>query len=451
MRNIFRRIALVAAMLMSVAPILPQIASPARADRVQLIRDAEIEDTIGRYAAPLLRTAGYAPGTVRVYIVNSGELNAFVSGGANIFVTTELLMRAESPDQVTGVLAHELGHIAGGHLTRTREKLQQASTQAIIGWLLGAAAAVATGDSQAAGVLITGSQQLAARDFLSYSRAQESAADLAGLGFLDGAGISGRGLLEFMEVLGEQELLTAARQDPYVRTHPLSRERIEVIARHVASSPASDRKPSPALVEAHARMRAKLFGFLNPPSRTLDSNKETDTVAARIARAIAYHRQPAPAQALALVDQLIADEPDNPYFHELRGQILFENARAKDAVPAYARAVSLAPDAALIAIGYAQALLETHDPEGVEEAVRRLDRALQSERDNPFAWRLLATAHGRAGRMGMTALALGEEALLRGQPDAARGQAKRALELLAKGSPAWLRADDILNALDRER
>jgi len=453
MKIIFRRIALMAVTLLSLTSLTlaSLVASPARAERIQLIRDAEIEDTIGRYAAPLLRTAGYAPGTVRVYIVHSDELNAFVSGGANIFVTTELLMRAESPDQVIGVLAHELGHIAGGHLTRTREKLRQASTQAIIGWILGAAAAVATGDSQAAGALISGGQQLATQDFLSYSRAQESAADLAGLDFLDRAGISSRGLLAFMEVLGEQELLTTARQDPYVRTHPLSRERVAVIARHVDNSPHSDRPPDPVLADAHDRMRAKLFGFLNPPSRTLDRYKDGDAIDARIARAIAYHRRPAPADALALADGLIAAEPDNAFFHELKGQILFENARAADAVPAYARAVALAPNAALIAIGYAQALLETRDPKGNEEAIRRLDGALRSERDNPFAWRLLATAHGRAGRMGMTALALGEEALLRGERATAKGQARRALDILPEGSPAWLRADDILNALEKDR
>ncbi|MHA1113774.1 MAG: M48 family metalloprotease [Alphaproteobacteria bacterium] len=446
MNFMYRRIVLLAVTLVLLAP-----AGDVRADRIQLIRDAEIENTIGRFAAPLFRVAGYAPGTVRVHIVRSGELNAFVAGGANIFITTELLMRAETSDQVIGVIAHELGHIAGGHLSRTREKLRQASTQTILALILGAAAAVATGDSRAVSVLASGGQQIALRDFLSYSRAQEAAADLAALGFLDRAAISGRGLLEFMEILGEQELLTAARQDPYVRTHPLSRERVAVIARHVAKSPYSDRKPSAALVEAHARMRAKLFGFLNPPARTLERYKTDDSIAARIARAVALHRRLAPDKALAIIDGLIADEPENAYFSELKGQVLFESARADDAVTAYADAARLAPDAPLIAIGYAQTLLETRDPERLEESIRRLNDALQVERDNAFAWRLLATAQGRAGRMGMTALALGEEALLRGRRDTAKGQATRALGLLPKGSPAWLRADDILNAVKKPK
>jgi predicted Zn-dependent protease len=417
-----------------------------------LIRDAEIENTIRAYASPLFDAAGLDPDAVNVYLIQDKALNAFVAGGQNIFVTTGLLMRAENSLQVIGVIAHETGHIAGGHLARMADELRGASNQALIAQILGVLIAVGTGQGGAAVAVGAGGIHLAERTLLQYSRVQEQAADQAALQYLDRTRQSARGMAEFFDILGDQELLSAARQDPYVLTHPLTRDRAEFVRNHVAKSPNSGVAANPRFEEMFRRMRAKLVGFVEPVARTQQAYPDKDaSLPARYARAIALYRAARLDAAVPLVDGLIAEEPKNPYFHELKGQMLFETGKVKEALAPYVESVRLAPNEPLLRTSLAHVQIELNDPALEHEALRNLMAALQKDTANPTAWRLAATAYGRNGDLGMSALSLAEFNLLTGKPVDARGQAIRAKRLLKEGSPGWLRAEDIERATDRAR
>ena len=412
--------------------------------RISLIRDAEIEAIIRAYATPLFEAAGLTPSDVGIHLVNDSRLNAFVSNGLNLFLNTGLIQRSETPGQLLGVIAHETGHIAGGHLVRVRDELANATVQALLGAALGAAAAIASGEGGAGAAIMAGSQEMARRGFLQYSRAQESAADHAAMRFLDATGQSSRGLANFLEILSDQELLSTTMQDPYLRTHPITRERVEAVEAHLAQSRYTDAPLPPEWVEAHARMRAKLDGFLSPPAATLARYRaDDDSLPARYARAIAYYRQADLKNALPLIDRLIAERPDDPYFVELRGQMLFENGRLAEALPSYQRAVALLPNAPLLRQELARAAIETQDPAWIKQAIVQLNEAVRLDPGSAGTWRLLGIAYGRDGQIGQASLALAESAMLRGAKREARTQAERAQRALQPGSPDWLRADDI--------
>ncbi len=317
--------------------------------------------------------------------------------------------------------------------------------------VLGGLAGLAAGRADAGVAAMLGGQQVAERTLLSYSRAQEASADQAGMGFLDRVGWSSRGLLEFFEVLSGQEFLAYDRQSPYVRSHPLTRDRIEAVRDHLTRMPGKTALPA-GFEQMHQRTRAKLRGFLDPPGDTLALYKESDrSVPARYARAVAFHRQARLADALRLIDGLIAESPRDPYFHELKGQVLFESGRVREAAAAYATAVQLLPGAALLRVGLAQAELELNDPALLQKAKANLIEATRQDLDYALAWRLLAVAHGREGDIGLAAVALAEQALLENRMRDARQQASRAEQLLARGSPGWLRAQDIKDAAREKR
>ncbi|BBK41369.1 peptidase M48 [Allostella vacuolata] len=437
-RSSIRRLAAgLIACLMAVEPVMAQ-------NRVSLIRDAEIEATVRAYAAPLFAVAGLDPDAVQVYLVNDQRINAFVAGGQRLFLNTGLILRAKTPNQLSGVIAHETGHIAGGHLARIQDALSTASTTAIIAMLLGIAAAALAGDGKAAGAAVIGGTSLAQRNLLHYNRGQESSADQAGMSYLDRTGQSSRGLLEFFGILEQQELLAAIRQDPYLRSHPLTRERIDAVRAHVARSRHSDAVDSPELRARHDRMLAKLRGFLQSPSETLAQYPASDrSLPARYARAIAYYRIPDLKRALPELDQLIRDFPKDPFFHELKGQVLFETGRGQEAAAPYREALRLAPAEPLLRYGLAQVLLERNDVEAATEARALLNEAVRHETRNPSFWRLLAIAYGREGNIGMAALSLAERYAAAGDNRNAVQQSNRALGILARGSPAWLRAEDL--------
>lgn len=425
--------------------------SAASAQGIGLIRDAEIEATIRAYATPLFAAAGLDADSVDIYIVNDNTLNAFVAGGMNLFLNTGLLMRTESADQVIGVIAHETGHIAGGHLARAQEAMRGATAEAIIATILGIGAAVATGDGRAGAAVIGGGQAIAQQTFLRHSRTEESAADHAALSYLDATGQSARGLLTFFEVLGHQDLLLSNNQDPYLRTHPLTSERMDVVRRHVESSPYGDTPVSPEFAEMHKRMRAKLVGFLQPLGRVLQEYPESDeSPEALYARAIAYYRDAQLDRALALIDRLIAAQPDDPYFQELKGQMLYENGRIAAALPHYEKAVALRPAEPMLRLGLARVQIDLEDPATTKSAVANLEEVVRVEPRNAGAWRFLSIAYGRDGQLPMAALALAEAASARGDWREARAQADRAMHQLPEDSAAWLRARDIFDAAVRE-
>jgi len=436
-----RSASLVAAILLALAVMTP---GPVAAQQIRLIRDAEIENIIRLYSTPLFQAAGLSPRDIDVYLVNDHRLNAFVAGGLNMFIHTGTLMQADDPLEVIGVIAHETGHISAGHGATRGESLRQSTTAVIASYVIGLGAALATGRGEVAQAVIAGGQDIALKGLLSYSRAQESSADQIAIRLLDGTGQSPKGLLDFMRLVRGQEVFYASNQDPYLRSHPLTRERIQFLEDQVGKS-RYGKTPAPADLRAlHKRMQAKLVGFLQPMDQVLGRYPEMDiSLPARYARAIANYRSGDMQNAITLTDALLAEHPDDPYFYELKAQILFESGRVADAVPVYEDSARLLPDSPQIAMALAQAQVELNDPQTDQKALRHLARALQREPGNAFAWRLTAIVHGRAGDIGMTALALAESALARGQAPEARDQASRAQKILAEDTPGWLRAGDI--------
>lgn len=425
-----------------------------QSQKITLVRDAETENTIRYFAAPLFKAAGLNPEALRVHLVLDDRMNAFVAGGQQIFINTGLLRHADTPDAVIGVLAHETGHIAGGHLAKMQENLRTANAQSIIGLVLGAAAAVATGQPDAAVAGAMMGQSVAERQFFRYTSANESAADLAALDYLDKTKQSARGLLEVLEKLQDQELLTGSQQDPYLRTHPLSQERIDTIRAHMAHSPYSDKPVDPTLVLLQSRVRGKLNGYVDPPARTLARYPADDkSVEARYARIQAYIKLHQTEKALATVDRLIETSPGDMFFHELRGDILYRAGRISDAVPSYRHAVKLVEESKgelpLIRLSLARSLLEISGKDTAAEALAHLKIVADYEPWTPRVWRLMATAYGRIEDFGGAAYALAEEAVLMRDREAVERNVNRALSLLPQDSPLRERVLDIQNLVKR--
>ncbi len=428
---------------------LTSAALPAHA--IGIIRDSEVENNIRVWSTPLFEAAGLVPDDVQIVLVNDRRLNAFVAGGQRLFLHTGLLLSSANVLQVVGVIAHETGHISGGHLARLQDALKNATATAIVMMVLGAAAGLAAGRGDAAMAGIGAGLTVAERNLLSYTRTQESSADQAGLTFLEQNGLSARGMMEFFDVLVKQESMLVSRQDPYIRTHPLTKERVDFVRQFVSQSRFGNAPPPAEWVEQHKRVKAKLFGFIEPVSRTLITYKEDDReVASRYARAVALYRKPDLPNALKTIDGLIAQEPENPFFHELKGQMLFENGRAADALPPYEKAVRLLPKSGLIRVDLARVQIELNRPELDQKAIANLNEALRQEHDSATAWRQLAIAYGRGGQMGMAALSLGEEAMIKGDFRTAIGQGLRAENMLPAGSPPHLRAQDLQADARRE-
>lgn len=420
------------------------------AQKISFIRDTEIENTIRAYATPLFLAAGLDPAAVRIYVVADKQINAFVAGGQNLFINTGLILRATGADQVIGVIAHETGHIEGGHLARVNDALKRGTAESILAFVLGAAAAAA-GRPDVGGAVIMGGQNVAMRNFFQYTRTQEGAADAAAMRYLDATGQSAQGLLDFFNVLSQEELLAPQRQDPYLRTHPLTRDRIDAMAAFVAESSSSKAPVKPGLDAMQARMVAKLHGYLDPPAMTLQRYPEKDkSVPARYARAIAYYQAADVDKAISAMDSLIAEYPNDPYFREFKGQILFEAGRVAEALQPYEKAAKLMPDAPLIRVDLARVQMALNDPKLLEAAEVNLRSALMTEERTPFVWRQLAIALGRGGEMGESSLALAEEAMLLGKRPDAKYHAGKAASLLPRGSPGWLKAQDILQTIEHE-
>jgi predicted Zn-dependent protease len=422
----------------------------AQDDSINFLRDAEMEHTLHVWMTPIWKAAGLDPDAVHVYVINDPTLNSFVAGGQNIFLNSGTIMKAQSPNQLIGVMAHETGHIAGGHLARKTQIMKNAMIESVIGMVLGgAASAMGHGNSGGAGVLA--GADVGQRAFLQNSVTIEASADQAALRFLDRTHQSAKGLLQFFEILEQEEFLTAQHQDPYLIDHPLTEERINYVREHVAQSPYSNVPDPPEWVAQFNLMKAKLGAFLGAPSQVLASYQPNDnSEPARYARAIAYYRIPDLKNAIPTIDGLIKDYPNNPYYNELKGQMLFENGRVADAVAPYQRAVQLAPNEPLLNIELAQVQLETNDPKYLAAAKTELSNAIQGESDNPDAWRSMAIVYGRSGDMGMAALALAEQNMAQGNWRQAVGQAQRAQQLLPPG-PQRQRAQDLLGDAKRQQ
>lgn len=417
---------------------------------IKLVRDAETEALLRKISDPLFDAAGVAPSSVQIFLVNDEALNAFVAGGQNMFVNLGLLTHAETVEEVIGVVAHETGHISGGHLVRGQEALRNAYTQTLLGAVLGVGAGLLTGRGDVGAAVIAGTSTTGARSFLSFSRTQESAADRTAFRLLEATGQSARGLRAVMKKIEGQSALNSARQDPYMQTHPLSDERIDAIENHMASSRYTDADPPASVQTSFQRVRAKVLGYTKGWIHTLNVYPEADTSApARYARAYAAWRRPNIKQAIAEMDTLIAEFPQDPYFNEFLGQLRFEAGDPEGARDAYAVAVAGLPDSPLILTEFARVKIEIGGEDNLRDAVDHLRVALRTQRKNPGTWRQLGIAYSRLGDDANASLALAEESALRNDWPLARHSAEKAATLFKEGTPGWLQAQDILGAADR--
>lgn len=424
------------------------LSMPARAQSI--IRDTEIEEYMAEWFKPVFQAAGMSPDQVNIILVQDSDINAFVAGGSNIFFYTGLLQKTENPGEVIGVMAHELGHITGGHLIRGREAMEQASYESILGMILGVGAALATGDGGAAGAIGTGASSMAQRGYMANNRAFESSADQAAIKFLDTAQINPTGLASFMRKLESQELRASSQQAVYVRTHPLTRDRVSAIQAKVDTSPYKGKSYPAQWDKQHKMMLAKLAGFITPQQVAWVYDETDKSVEAISARAIAAYRQNNVALALKLADQLLAIEPNNPYFLELKGQMLVDFGRVKESLSYYEKAIAQKPNAGLIRVSLAHAQIETagNNPAALDKAIANLNRAMRDEPRSTRIHRLLATAYGRKGEEPIAKLHLAEEALLQRKKTYAKSQAEAALRGLKPGSSDWIRAKDILSYVE---
>lgn len=417
----------------------------AQSQDINLVRDTEIENTIRVYAAPIFDAADLDPSAVRIHLVNSSVLNAFVANGQRIFFHTGLLLRADNAGQVIGVLAHEVGHITGGHLARFRDGIDSAQTTSVAALLLGIPAAIATGRADIAIAATALGQQVGQRQLLQYTRGMEQSADQAATFYLDQAGISSAGLLEFLKILHEQSRLYSGSTNVYTQTHPLTQDRVDFVANHLRNSPIANKSLHATYERLHNRMRAKIAGYTLSPQEVLTRYPAEDTsTPAYYAHAMSAMQQSRTDAALKYMDVLLQREPQDPFFLELKGDILRDSGRLEEALDPYRKSIEILPWAALIRLSLARTLVDLGNIEDEDEAERNLNEALRYEPWLTGGWRNLGKIYSRRGDTGNLALAQAEETIRTRRADAAKVHARKAMDILPEGSSGWLRAQDIL-------
>ncbi|QNN64316.1 M48 family metalloprotease [Sphingomonas rhizophila] len=435
-----------ATMLLSL--MLFAAAQPAAAQ--QILRDSETELFLRDISKPLIEGAGLNPRHVQIVMIQDDEINAFVAQGQVVYIHSGLIEAADNANQLEGVIAHELGHVAGGHAIRMNDGVKAATGISVLSILLGVAAAVAGAGEAALGVIAAG-QQAAMGNFLSFTRAQEASADEAGSKYLSAAGYSGKGSIEFFKKLQNQEFRLAIPQDnSYGRTHPLSGERIAALEQNYRKDPAWNRPTDPAIEMRFKRIKAKLLGYLDPRKATMAYPESDQSIPAHYARAYAYHRGAYPEKAAQEVKALIAAIPHDPFFLELQGQTLLEGGDPKAAIAPLREAVARAPDQPMIAVMLGHALVASDDPKNIAEAKQVVKSAVNRDNDNPFAWYVLGVAYDREGDAPRAALASAERNNLQGNNKLALASARSAMAGLKPGTPDYLRAQDIAMVSDYE-
>jgi predicted Zn-dependent protease len=421
-----------------------------------ILRDTETEQLLRDYVRPILRVAGLEKQNIQVTIINQTVFNAFVADGRRIFINHGALLQAETPNQIIGVLAHETGHLAGGHLARLREEVARAQTQMIIAMLLGAGAIAAgsrglssgnQGLADAGAAALAGPQSMIMRSLLSYQRAQEENADRAGVKFLTATGQSARGMYETFKRFSNDILFAAHGADPYYMSHPMPAERVAALEEIARTSPYWDKKDDPALQLRHDMMRAKISGFLERQDTVYRRYPLSDnSLPARYAHAIATYLHGDLRNALTQIDSLTQAQPNNPYFYELRGQALLEAGRPTEAIVPLRKAVALSNNAPLIEMLLGQALVATDNKAYTDEAIAILRAAVSRESEAPLGYTQLAMAYGKKGDFAEADLASAQAAFLRGDNKTAKDLASRAKTRFAVGTPGWVKADDIVSA-----
>ncbi len=414
------------------------------ANAQSIIRDTEIEEILKQETTPVIAASGLDPKDVHVYILGDKSLNAFAAGGQNIFLFTGMLEQTENPNQLQGVVAHEAGHIAGGHLLRN--EMRDAGLKPFLLTMGLGLLAAAAGSPDAAAGLIVSAPEFGAIGAAGYSRSQEAAADQSAATALEKAGLSGRGIVDFFDNYRYEEVFSNARRDQYFIDHPLSEDRIEALRKRAESAPHYSEVDTPEAIARHELMKAKLTAFTEAPQQTLNKYPPSDTsFTARYSRAIAMYMATEPEQALKELDALLKDNPNNPYLYELKGQVLFETNRAEEAEVAHRRSVELKPDAPLLLVNLSQCLITENKPEKVDEAIVDLKKALMIEKnDDAVAWRFLSQAFAAKNMQGEARLASAEERFDEGRLGDAKAFAIRARRDLKRNTPDWRRATDIV-------
>lgn len=416
---------------------LTVIATPlsALADKPSgLIRDAEIESTLRAYANPIFESAGIPAEDVRLFIVSNSRINAFVAGGLNVFIHTGLIRVTKKPGELIGVIAHETGHIAGAHLSQLSEKSNRAMLGGILGALAGAAVIAGGGGSAGAGVIM-GTQSMAQGRLAGDIRVNEASADQAALSYLDENDISATGMLATFETLRRQEMGIAGARNQFMRDHPLTSERIATMRNHISESSIPRDQAPEGFQEKQDRMVAKLVAFTEPYERTMALYPTSDTsIAARYAHAIADFKRSQLKPALAGIDGLIKDRPNDPFFYDTKGQILFENGKLDEAEKAYARANTLLPGNALMLTDHARVLIARDQSRDLQRAVALLEQSKEIDDSYSNTWRQLAIAYGKEGKLGLSYMALAEESALSGDYKTVLQHVARAKEQ-AKSDP----------------
>ena len=426
------------------------ILSISQASAQSLLRDTEIEEILRGYTDPLLTAAGLSSGSVDLYLVNDPSLNAFVTRGQNIFLHSGLILEADNPNQLKGVIAHEAGHIAGGHIVRSDYGSRSAYGSMLIAAGVGIAAILA-GEGSAGALVLGGAQQFGQVEYLAYSRVNESSADQYAALYLERSGQSTAGLIGFFEKFRAQEVLSQARRYPYFRGHPLSHDRIDALREKVAESEYTSVKDTDKEIHDYAMMKAKLRGFLEGPQLVFSRYPASDqSKPARYARSVAHFKGADLRNAIKEIDSLIQDEPNNPYFHELKAQILHESGQGADAIPSARKALELKPESPLLKTALAQSLIDTRNDEELVEAIDLLKHSLRQETDNSYAWYLLSRAYGQANQEALAKYATAERYYAIGDLQSARDFAQRAQEDLERNSPNWRRAGDIIVVSDTQ-
>jgi predicted Zn-dependent protease len=442
-----------AAAALAIAPMSPVLAQQQKGPPV--IRDTEAEQLLRDYTRPILRTAGLEKQNIQVVIINESAFNAFVADGHRIFVNYGAIMQSETPNQIIGVLAHETGHLAGGHLAKMREQMARAQTQMIIAMLLGAGALVAgarggnsnSGLANAGAAAVAGPQEMIRRTLISYVRQQEENADRAGVKFLTATGQSPRGMYETFKRFSNESLFAARDADPYLQSHPMPAERVAALEGIARSSPYWDKKDEPSLKLRHDMVRAKISAFMERQDTVYRRYPmSNDSLPARYAHAITTYLHGDLRSALVQIDGLIQLQPNNPYFQELRGQALLEGGKPAEAIAPLRKAVQLSNNAPLIEMLLGQALVATNNKAYTDEAIAILRAAVARETEAPLGYSQLAMAYGQKGDYAQADLASAQAAFLRGDNKTARELASRAKTRFAVGTPGWVKADDIVAA-----
>ena len=444
-----RTIVAFAAAMATVA--VPPVAEAQQRSRLPIVRDAQIEGLIRDYAEPLLAAAGLQSNRVEIVLVNDLSFNAFVAG-RRIFINTGTILNSETPNETIGVIAHEIGHLAGGHQERLRDQLARAQVIAVVAGLLGAGVAVAGaagGSSAAAGAgsgIMMGGGGLARRGLMSYQRTEEITADRSALTYLRKTGQSPKGLLDSFDGLLRNNMLSGRGTDRYLSSHPAPQDRIGFLQTAARESPYFDRKDPPELQLRHDLARAKIAAYNGGATLVRQTfGRDLHSQPALYGDAIATQLSGVPSGALAKIDRLIQQSPRNPWFYEVKGEILMEAGRGKEAAAQFRRAVELAPGrSGLLQASIGQALVTSGDPSQMKQAITEIRRGLDLEPNNYNAYRFLAMAYGQTGDVGAAELATAEGYWQAGNFRESKVFAARAQQKFRPGTPQWQQAQDII-------